>query len=71
MVMSAKIGTLKDFANAKRMLEKAGIKVTVKKSPNDLTRKLIIGGNVVALSIARLGGNRWSFLYNDKVFQRK
>jgi hypothetical protein len=66
--MTARFGTLSDFNTAKKNLEKAGLKVTVEKSPNDMIRKLIIGKDTVALRIARLGAGQWSFVYNDKVF---
>ena len=63
----ARIGTLKDFANAKSLLERAGYKVDIVKSPNDLIRKLVVLNEEV-VNIARLGGTMWAFRYNKKYF---
>ena len=56
-----KIGTLKDFRDARKKLEEQGHKVDV--VSGELVRKLKVRGETV-LSIARLRGSTWSFRYS-------
>ena len=69
-----KVGTLKDFNNARKLLKQAGYQVDSTKSPSDLIRKLIVTVNttkVEAVVIARIGPNSWVFKYDNQLFAEK
>jgi hypothetical protein len=69
-----KVGTLKDFNNARKLLEAAGYQVDSTKSPSDLIRKLIVMVNTIkveAVVIARIGPNSWVFKYDNQLFAEK
>ena len=61
-----KVGTLKDFNAAKKMVKDAGIDYTV--TNGDLVRRINDKDGTEIVSIARLRGATWAFRYNPAYF---
>ena len=61
-----KIGTLKDYRKAQKMLKEAGIEFT--KTEGDLVKKTMLKDEEL-VSVARIRSNRWVFKYNPLYFQ--
>jgi hypothetical protein len=60
-----KIGKLKDFRHAVKMLRDGGFEVT--ETNGELVKKALVNG-VEAISIGKLRGNTWVFRYNPNFF---
>lgn len=65
-----KLGTLKDFANAKKQIREAGFAPEIIKSEGDLIREIMVEGKTV-VSIARLNERQWIFRYNKEFWEEK
>ena len=62
-----KMGTLKDYRNAKEKIRQAGILFTEKASA--LMRQVIDTDGKEIVSVAKFRGNTWIFRYNETYFK--
>jgi hypothetical protein len=62
-----KLGTLKDYSQAKKKLKDAGIEFT--ETSGELARQVLDTDGKEIVSIARLNASSWVFRYNDQYFK--
>jgi len=61
-----KVGTLQDLKESIQKLKNAGCEPVQLRG--DLVRKVMVGNEKV-ISCAKIRGNLWSFIYNEKYFK--